>query len=37
MDRLNRGDDESEQSLGFLSSHPVTRERVQRARSAAAQ
>jgi predicted Zn-dependent protease len=36
MDRLNRGDDESEQSLGFLSSHPVTRERVQRARSAAA-
>jgi predicted Zn-dependent protease len=36
MDRLSRGNDESEQSLGFLSSHPVTRERVLRARSAAA-
>lgn len=37
MDRLSRGDDKAERRLSFLSSHPVTRERVQRARSAAAQ
>ena len=35
MERLAKGADEAEQSFAFLSSHPITAERVKRARSAA--
>lgn len=37
MDRLSRGNDKAERRWSFLSSHPVSRERAQRARSAASQ
>jgi predicted Zn-dependent protease len=35
MERLSKGDDEAERSLGFISTHPVTADRIARARAAA--
>jgi predicted Zn-dependent protease len=37
MERLAKGHDKTERALGFVSTHPITAERVQRARAAAGQ
>lgn len=37
MERLAKGQEKTERTLGFVSTHPVTAERVQRARAAAEQ